>query len=78
MDVRTARPVRFGAGINQGGIVVRMKGLEPSLPRGNRNLNPARLPISPHPHVYDVFEFTTLSETAAGAKTVAANLGAKA
>jgi hypothetical protein len=26
-----------------------MKGLEPSLPRGNWNLNPARLPISPHP-----------------------------
>ena len=36
-----------------------MIGLEPTLPRGNRNLNPARLPISPHPHVYDVFEFTT-------------------
>jgi hypothetical protein len=40
-------------------LVVRMIGLEPTLPRGNRNLNPARLPISPHPHVYDVFEFTT-------------------
>ena len=31
-------------------LLVRMKGLEPSLPRGNWNLNPARLPISPHPH----------------------------
>src|ERR1017187_2411543 len=30
--------------------LVRMIGLEPTLPRGNWNLNPARLPISPHPH----------------------------
>ena len=36
-----------------------MIGLEPTLPRGNRNLNPARLPISPHPQDYDTFEFTT-------------------
>jgi hypothetical protein len=32
--------------------LVRMIGLEPTLPRGNWNLNPARLPISPHPHFY--------------------------
>ena len=31
------------------GSMVRMIGLEPTLPRGNWNLNPARLPISPHP-----------------------------
>ena len=31
-------------------LLVRMIGLEPTLPRGNWNLNPARLPISPHPH----------------------------
>jgi hypothetical protein len=30
--------------------MVRMKGLEPSLPFGNQNLNLARLPVSPHPH----------------------------
>src|ERR1035437_3697892 len=30
--------------------LVRMIGLEPTLPCGNWNLNPARLPISPHPH----------------------------
>ena len=30
-------------------LLVRMIGLEPTLPRGNWNLNPARLPISPHP-----------------------------
>ena len=29
---------------------MRTKGLEPSRPRGYWNLNPARLPISPHPH----------------------------
>jgi hypothetical protein len=29
--------------------LVRMKGLEPSLPCGNQNLNLARLPVSPHP-----------------------------
>src|SRR4051794_32408448 len=29
--------------------MVRMIGLEPTLPCGNWNLNPARLPISPHP-----------------------------
>jgi hypothetical protein len=28
------------------------------MPSGRSNLNPARLPISPHPHVYDSFEFT--------------------
>ena len=33
-------------------LLVRMIGLEPTLPRGNWNLNPARLPISPHPHCY--------------------------
>lgn len=33
-------------------LLVRMIGLEPTLPRGNRNLNPARLPISPHPRVF--------------------------
>jgi len=33
-------------------LLVRMIGLEPTLPRGNWNLNPARLPISPHPHFY--------------------------
>src|ERR1035438_7037346 len=32
--------------------LVRMIGLEPTLPCGNWNLNPARLPISPHPHVF--------------------------
>jgi hypothetical protein len=32
------------------GDLVRMKGLEPSLPCGNQNLNLARLPVSPHPH----------------------------
>jgi hypothetical protein len=32
-------------------ILVRMKGLEPPLPCGNWNLNPARLPISPHPQM---------------------------
>src|SRR6478672_4320061 len=31
-------------------FLVRMIGLEPTLPRGNWNLNPARLPVSPHPH----------------------------
>jgi hypothetical protein len=38
--------------------LVRMIGLEPTLPRGNRNLNPARLPISPHPQTYDMLEIT--------------------
>src|ERR1022692_1012525 len=45
-------------------LLVRMIGLEPTLPCGNWNLNPARLPISPHPHVYDTFEFTTFSGNA--------------
>ena len=31
--------------------MVRMIGLEPTLPRGNWNLNPARLPVSPHPQL---------------------------
>ena len=52
--------------VGEGGLdrLVRMIGLEPTLPRGNRNLNPARLPISPHPQTYDTFEFTTFSENA--------------
>ena len=47
--------------VGEGGLdrLVRMIGLEPTLPRGNRNLNPARLPISPHPQTYDILEFTT-------------------
>ena len=40
-------------------LLVRMKGLEPPLPRGNWNLNPARLPISPHPQNVDIYEFST-------------------
>jgi hypothetical protein len=50
--------------------LVRMIGLEPTLPRGNRNLNPARLPISPHPQTYDTFEFTTFGGKATVVVTV--------
>jgi hypothetical protein len=45
-----AESIRNGEGL--GYEVVRMIGLEPTLPRGNWNLNPARLPISPHPQFY--------------------------
>src|SRR6266853_107105 len=40
-------------------LLVRMIGLEPTLPCGNWNLNPARLPVSPHPHGYGYTRNTT-------------------
>src|SRR5947209_19051828 len=40
----------IGAAAAIGYSMVRAIGLEPTLPCGNWNLNPARLPVSPHPH----------------------------
>ena len=48
--INKAGPFRLAVPIEPLVFLVRMIGLEPTLPRGNWNLNPARLPISPHPH----------------------------
>ena len=45
-----AGPVKAGI-VKAGIVVVRMKGLEPSRVLPHSDLNAARLPIPPHPHV---------------------------
>jgi hypothetical protein len=39
---------------------MRMRGVEPPLPKGNRHLKPARLPIPPHPQVLSARPFDKL------------------
>ena len=41
----------FRAPIRHPGLLVRIRGLEPPLPCENMDLNHARLPIPPYPHM---------------------------
>ena len=50
-EKQTGAPIAGGARLNLRCRVVRMKGIEPSLRLKNSDLNAARLPIPPHPHV---------------------------
>jgi hypothetical protein len=56
-------------------LLVRMIGLEPTLPRGNWNLNPARLPVSPHPHDVDSYAIKNHSGAIGLSFTLSCNCG---